>query len=644
MEKLLGKDKNNTINLIFTVAIFIAGAAVILYYRLRNLDIMVGPYIWPDQMGYYTHAAVLSGLPWYETTESWYAWGTSLILALIYKITTVGYLAYRYAVMANAFVGVAGYILGIIFVKQLNNKIDTKLAIIGSASAFLCTSYIVQSEIVWAETYVYTIFMAVLVVAMHYAKKPTVLRAAALTTVVGILFIFHNRCIVIILAVLMYIVLMAIVKKDKKILIQLAVACLLILVLYRGNAMVKYKLKGIEGVASNVTTTVVADNSPENDGSVIIKDEHIPTAEFSEESVSNGNDFSGRLFNFYLPIYFKEARIGLVESFLGETWYLIFSGFMLGWFGITCIFRKSIGVLSKNRTVEEKQEACGFAFILISLLGMLFLSSINALWFPEYVLDNNGSVQLEMLYYGRYVEMFTVPLVLIGFAWITKKEFEKKEILEIVIGIAYMILVALMVNYEANLYPDASINIVSVAGVYHWIDKGYIPMTIMAIGVGAVIYALCKLSFRVKNIPVSVVLVMAAAAVMSTFSIKGLDSVEEVITAMEMSLKNYDDMVGLLEKNDDITLIVDSEYTAVDRYYRIRTRSTTTPMGCDSRYIDYNDQCFFLVEPFMVEQIMKMYSERYDNLYITMCGDYPLIIKGDELAQRLMAQGYEVTR
>ena len=148
----------------------------------------------------------------------------------------------------------------------------------------------------------------------------------------------------------------------------------------------------------------------------------------------------------------------------------------------------------------------------------------------------------------------------------------------------------------------------------------------------------------IKNKLIALVMVIAAAVLMCAVCVKGLDSVETVISAMEMSLKNYDDMVGLLEKNDDITLVVDSEYTAVDRYYRIRTRSTTTRIGCDSRYFDYNDQCFFLVEPFMADQIMEIYSERYDNLYLTMCGDYPLIIKGDELAQRLVAQGYEVTR
>lgn len=650
MAKLLEKDKRN--NLICAV-VFLMGAWLVAWLRLRNIDIMKGPYIFPDQLGYFTHAAVFNGLFWYQTTDTWYSYGVSIVLAMIMKITHNMASIYKIAIYINVLLSEFGYLLGCIFVQQINSKIRKELGFAISAIASCCTAYVFQAQVVWAETYVYTVFMLVLVLAAWYAKKPNVFRVIILSICVCLLFVIHNRTIVVVPALLGFVFFTMF--ADKKVIrrcLHLVIIFAMFLGTYKVNSTVKYWLLDREGITAQVTdsekewieansvvvakTATTRDIRPIMDGydwsgeydSAFIHD-------FPQEN-NNENNLTGRLFNFALVFNDTNALWGMLKSFGGCLWYLLASTLGMAAFGLIYIIKAIFAGLKRGTSPEDKLMTCFWVFVLLCVGATMAETGYNAMWYPEYTYSTEGTVRWEMLFYGRYVEFLTMPLIILGLIDILEKIDKKKMLVEGVCAFAVQIFAAVLVCYESMQISDSTLNLVCVPGIAGLLDKGIVVACFGPIVLSILIYIIIKISLRKYGVLQGVV-----ALIILGFFYINLKPIEAYNNEAQIALNGYDELAAVLHNNTDVQVIIDSSSVLSDRYYRVRTQAIDNTISYYANdYWQHEGDMIFITSEDNVDSFVSEHPE--DELKVLDYGNYPMIIKGSDLAARLIAEGYEL--
>lgn len=655
MVKLLEKD--NRKNTLVNAVIFLLGAWVIAWLRLRNIDIMKGPYVFPDQLGYFTHAAILNGLPWYQTTDSWYSYGISIVIAMVMRITHNMASIYKLLIYVNVLLGELGYILGCIFVKQISPKINYAYAFVISTVASCCTAYVFQAQVVWAETYVYTIFMLVLVLAAWYAKKPGLLRVFFLTVSVCILFVVHNRTIVVIPALLGYIFFTMF--ADRKVLariLHLGLILMMVLGTYKANSVAKIWFQDREGVVSIeamseqewieanstvvCTTAVTRDVRPDIDGFDFFGEEFqgIPVHDLYEKN--DENNLSGRLFNVLLVFNDSKAFWGMVKSFIGSFWYLMSATAGLAAFGIIFLLKKMFAGLKKGASCETKLKSCFFVFVILCVGATMAETGYNAMWYPEYTYSTDGAVYWEMLFYGRYVELLTMPFIILGFLDILEVISKKSMILECVAAVVIHVGAAILVYVESVNLTEPMLNLVCVPGIHSMLSHGIEVACIVPVIFSIIMYTVLKLAQN-RAAFIEMAVQFGIAFVLLGFFYINLKPVEVYNNDAQLAINGYNEIAEVLHNNTDVKVIIDSNCVLRDRYYKVRTQAIDNEIAYGSKFYNEEDRDFiFLTDENNVDLFMSEHVD--EKLSLLWYGNYPMIIKGDSLIERLTLEGYEM--
>ena len=175
------------------------------------------PFIFNDEAGYWTHAAVMAGKDWSGVSNGlgWYSYGYSLFLTVLIRIFSDTTVLYRAALVLNIAMLIAVYFLYIKIIEDIFPKVNKYAVYFAAFAAALYTPYQVQSGIAWSETAILFVTVLLTYNILRFIKKPTYINSASLGLLSIYIYMVHNRCIGIVLSVILVVGLSVLFRNTK---------------------------------------------------------------------------------------------------------------------------------------------------------------------------------------------------------------------------------------------------------------------------------------------------------------------------------------------------------------------------------------------------------------------------------------------
>lgn len=175
------------------------------------------PFVFNDEAGYWTHAAVMAGKDWSGVSNGlgWYSYGYSLFLTVLIRIFSDTTVLYRAALFLNIAMLIAVYFIYIKIIEEIFPKINKYAVYFAAFAAVLYTPYQVQSGVAWSETTILFVTVLLTYNILRFIKKPTYINSASLGLLSIYLYMVHNRCIGIVLSVILVVGLSVLFKNGK---------------------------------------------------------------------------------------------------------------------------------------------------------------------------------------------------------------------------------------------------------------------------------------------------------------------------------------------------------------------------------------------------------------------------------------------
>lgn len=195
---MIAKQKNRIIIGMFFFGVFLL--------RIFYITRVKGPFVYTDEIGYWGHAATLTGNTWSGVMNDmpWYTFGYSLLLAPLFLITADIVVMYRIAVIFNIVLSLLSFWLALKVVQKAAPEISNVL--LEGTIAFAATSYstyIFHSYIAWSETLLTFLVWLILYILLSFEEKPGYAKGVLLGAAAGYAYMVHNRMLAVAAAVLL---------------------------------------------------------------------------------------------------------------------------------------------------------------------------------------------------------------------------------------------------------------------------------------------------------------------------------------------------------------------------------------------------------------------------------------------------------
>lgn len=440
--------------------IYLTLALGVVFLRVFYISRVRGPFVWTDELGYWGHAANLTGNSWAGVMNGmpWYAFGYSLFLAPIFFLTNDIVLMGRLAVLLNAAFSVASFFLAVQVVRRL---VDTKKAIVIGLTAFAATSFsaaIFQSYITWGETLLTLLAWLLLYSLLRLEEEPSFGKSLIAGLLTGYAYMVHNRMLAVVGAVFLTLIVLLILKK-------LQVRHLAGFLLTFAAAFLAYTLlkRGLR--------------------SLILEDAAL--REFGvETAIGKANTLAGQVKKIG-NLFTAAGFLHFMSNFAGQIWHFLSSAYLLTGFGvILCIGRLS--------AILRKQEEGVVSLWLLPLFMIGATMAMTALFFEEKAVGS-GSVRIDTFFYGRYNDVLIPFFVAAGLCFLARLIWEEKRqrISLIVCGCVYLAASA-CVYAQVGSIENFYLNTVSAASIYifHWLGGFAVwKCVLLATGVGVLMVA-----------------------------------------------------------------------------------------------------------------------------------------------------------
>lgn len=190
-------------------------AVLIFLINFKIVGKCYNPFVFNDEMGYWTHAATMAGYDWSGISSSlaWYSFGYSFMLAPLMKIFSDTVILYRAAIILNICMEIVSYFLFVYIIRYLFPKLGKLPTSFVSAAAILYTSYQMNAGIAFSETALLFVTTLIVFTVVRIIQKPTYLNLGCLGILSAYLFMIHNRTIGIVASAVLVVVLGLIFKK-----------------------------------------------------------------------------------------------------------------------------------------------------------------------------------------------------------------------------------------------------------------------------------------------------------------------------------------------------------------------------------------------------------------------------------------------
>lgn len=571
---------------IYEKTLFLVCVGCILTIRLWHLSELYGPFVMWDEAGYWSHAANLAGMSWTKVLTSWYSYGYSFLLAPLFCLTHDMVLLYRMAIVENAILGAVGFVLGIKIIEFIQPDCDRIAATVISFIAASYSAYTFQSQIAWSETFVYVFFWLVLYACMEFLKKTDGIHAFLFSLSVGCLYVIHNRTLPIIVALALLIMLLLVKKR----------IC----------------LREIGIIVITLTALLVIDHYTKIGLSNLM---------WGVPDGFNGNDISSQKNNIWLFLSLEGIK-KLVVSLSGKVWYLLVSTLLLGFGGIVYILRS---LLESGKNKERQAEGFFLFFILMCVLGTIAVSAIAM----------NGVIarRLDYLFYGRYTDMVSGILIVLGLLCLRKCSFQCRYVLGATMAIFVTAGTAAVIFRQIQQLDQISINKVNVPGLYFQSEFNVQSMTITAAILFCMIFlAACftqKEYQKIRKTAYLLEMILCFAA----FCVVSNHAYSICIRASQENLEKKRPLYDILNMHSEFAVYVDSDDVAYQSNLRMRVTE-------NEMYFTAPDESagnYFLV----TKNTADTGSYEDDEFYIVNVSSPSVVrVKGEELAGQLRQEGY----
>lgn len=452
----LAVKKERRISDALLIGIFMLG---VIFLRIFYITRTTGPFIYADELGYWSHAAHMTGHTWAGVMDgvSWYSFGYSFWLALTFLFSDRMIVMYRIAIILNVMMNLGIYLLAFQIIRKLarEQKIITSGLIAFAATCF--PTYIFYAYTTMCETALALAIWLLFYETVSLEEKPRWWKGALLGITAGYAYMVHNRSLTVVLAVGVCLILLWFRHTiDWKIVISVLVSFLVMLLLY---TMIKDFLEGM-----------IVGNQMLADTQVVI-------------NKGRANTFQN-IWNKFVRLFRPDRIKRPFLSLMGQLWQCLSSTYLLAGVGAAYIVRYFV------KNVKRGRHLCAYAFPLFAVAFSFGLTCVTA-YGPE--IGTTGRVRIDPAFYGRYNECY-FPL-LIMMALLVLCEGQMQGALKTLAGTAFVYL-ALSVGMSFRLYGmDGYLNIVSAVSIhiFHWLGEFSVwkCMAIALLGCGIIVGLCC---------------------------------------------------------------------------------------------------------------------------------------------------------
>ena len=414
-----------------TVILFLGMIIQVGFYLYRSNEQFM-PVILMDEFGYWSNAAHFTGSDWSAISahNSYYSYGYSLLLAAIMK-AFCGYAAYKAALFANLVISIFMLIVHYRILVQLFPNMRSINAAIVAVLVQMYPSNSGNIHIAWAELYLTFFFsLSVYFLLLFISKRKSVFLYLWILICVY-LYMIHQRALGVLLAAFLLVIFMA--YKN-----EIDVKHVIIIMLLFGVCMVGHRYIKND-ILSSVIVSEKNTNAAVNDYPSVLA------------HLKDNFDFSG----------LKRLLI----SFSGKLAYLL-----LATLGTFHLFAKNTKEeLFSNRDRNKKYCYVYLTMVTAFEIGIVAIFTLRA-------------NRLESIFYGRYIEWFFQPVIMICFMYLQERNL-KKELLKAAIAV---LAVCIYITYIfSSTAPENTYFFVCLQALYVFYEQmgdSYIILTGAVLG------------------------------------------------------------------------------------------------------------------------------------------------------------------
>lgn len=357
----------------------LAFAAVVFFINIRIVGKCYNPFVFNDEMGYWTHAATMAGKDWtgVSNTLAWYSFGYSFMLVPIMKIFHDPVAMYRAALVLNVIMLTAVYFLYIFIIRYLFPKLQRAQAAFLAAAAVLYTSYQLNAGIAFSETALLFVTTLIAFTLVRIMRKPSFLNLGCLGALCAYLFMIHNRTIGIVASVLLTVGLAVLFRKVK--MRHAAVFAVVLGLGFIANSLIRDHLEGIQWISGH----------------------------------AGGNNADSVLGNIRTAVSSWGSIKRLLSLLASQAFAAFTATFGIALFSLWAIFRRLIAVLADAvkalRSKSALSEAADGQFFIILFIFCAFVST----WIISSVFMFNFQ-RIDHIVYTRYYDIVVGLLIITG--------------------------------------------------------------------------------------------------------------------------------------------------------------------------------------------------------------------------------------
>lgn len=513
-------------------AFFCLGTLVLRLFYIMKVN---GPFVYADELGYWAHAAHMTGLTWAGVMDgvSWYAFGYSFFLMPALLFFNQMAVAYKFAVLFNVLMCLIVYGLACAVSRRLFPTLSVFERGLIAFTATSFTSYIFYSYITMCETLVSLLVWLVFYEVVSLEERDAWWKGILLGLTAGFAYMVHNRMISVVIAVFFCIALMLFFRRlnwKTAVLCLAAFAAMFVL-----NGLIKTSLIGM-----------VENNSV------------LGTLGFTAEmgQANSGGTQVQKLLNLFTPN-------GLLQFFLnvlGQVWECLSATYLLFGFGVAYAVRETY------RGLKDRK---GVSLYLFPVTAALLSIAVTAVFFYASPLSEAaGKTRIDTLFYARYNECFLGILLLLGIGMFFEGESVWWKRICAMMAL-YLVLAAVMVWRVGNP-GDKYLNVVSAIGIhiFHWLGEFSVGKCAAIALIGAVLFTVL-LRFR---LPCGVQRCLACLFLVFLFATTALHCMRTCIRGENDYTARYNEIFDYLNENTqsgDVVYICERDKMAYDVQTRL---------------------------------------------------------------------------
>lgn len=412
---------------------FCLGTLVLRIFYISKIN---GPFVYPDEFGYWAHAAHMSGKTWAGVMDgmTWYSFGYSFFLVPAFFLSGQMSVIYKISVLFNTAMCVAVYGLAYLTARRL--FVDWG-ALQRGAAAFAATSfssYIFYSYVTMSETCITLFLWLVFYELISAEESPAWWKGMLLGITLGFMYMVHNRMVGVIVAVFLCILLLTVQHRiDWKTNVLFVVALIFMI--------------GLKRIFEDSFVDMIENNYTMNALGISIQIGSATVAESQMGKVAGLFCFRGM----------KE----LVLNVIGQLWECMSATYLL--FGLGSVY----AVKRLWHNYRLRKDMCLYLF---PMLAVILSIGITAVFFYSSPLTAAGDkIRIDTLFYGRYNECFFGMLILLGIGLLAENQKNDQKM--------YLIIMAVYIGLSVIMYvrlgntDDKYLNVVSAIGIhmFHWL-------------------------------------------------------------------------------------------------------------------------------------------------------------------------------